>query len=137
MPWPLRATFAAMYYSRTPRLTNDVDFMMDVDLQHLELLVDAVEQWPAYIDPLETILETYLPARMPTNILDGMLGTKADLFVVVADGLDASSMARRQKHKLYVRPDVQAWFLALEDVILYKLAYFAKSEGSSQRGYRV
>ena len=133
IPYAIGGSIAAMYYSRTPRLTNDVDFMVDVNLQNLELLVDAVESWPAYIDPLEAIIETYLPARMPINILDGMLGAKADLFFVAPDGLDASSMSRRRRQKLYVKPEVQAWFLAPEDVILYKLAYFQMSEGVSQK----
>lgn len=35
--------------------------------------------------------------------------------------------------RLYLAPDFLAWFLAPEDVILYKLDYFRQSEGTSQK----
>ena len=107
--------------------------MFDTNAEMLELLVAEVERWQVYIDPVETILEFNLPARIPINIMDGAAGTKADLFVVEHAGLDASIMSRLQRRKLYVQPDFYAWFLSPEDVILYKLIYFKKSNGNSQK----
>lgn len=124
---------AAMYYSSAPRLTQDVDVMIDVDPLKIELLVEEVQSWPAYIDPLESILQEMLPLHLPINILDGSAGAKADVYVVSHDGLDAASMQRRRHMRLYTRPDVYAWFLAPEDVILYKLSFYAASAGVSQK----
>lgn len=124
---------AAMAYSNAPRFTNDVDFMLEASDEMIALLVNEIEKWLVYVDPLETIFEFNLPTGMPISVLDGSLGTKADLFVVKSDGLDVSSMSRLRRKKLYVKPDFLAWFLAPEDVILYKLAYFKLSEGASQK----
>jgi hypothetical protein len=124
---------AAMSYSKTARFTIDVDFMFDATAATLELFVSEVEKWQVYIDPFETIAEVNLPSRLPINIVDGMTGTKADLFIVHASGLDVSIMNRLRRRKLYVQPDVYAWFMSPEDVILYKLIYFKKSEGASQK----
>ncbi len=107
--------------------------MVDIDVARLELLVEEVERWELYVDPLENIIHEMLPARLPINILDAQIGARADVYVVSHDGLDASSMQRRRRLKLYVNPDVYGWVLAPEDVILYKLLFFAMSEGVSQK----
>jgi hypothetical protein len=133
IPYAIGGSVAAMLYSKAARLTNDVDFMLDADAALLTPFVATVESWHVYVDPIETIVEDLLPAGLPINILDGMLGTKADVFIVSRTGLDQSSMRRRRRQMLYVKPDVAAWLLAPEDVILYKLMYFLKSDGTSQK----
>jgi hypothetical protein len=133
IPYGIGGSVASMSYSNTARFTNDVDVMFDTNVEMLELLVAEVEQWQVYIDPVETILEFNFPARIPINIMDGAAGTKADLFVVEHTGLDASIMSRLRRRKLYVQPDFYAWFLSPEDVILYKLIYFKKSDGNLQK----
>ncbi len=110
-----------MSYSQTSRLTIDVDVMFDPDREALALFVEEIERWQVYIDPLETIFEYNIQARLPINIQDGLAGTKADLFLVQHTGLDASIMTRLRRRRLYFRPDFYAWFLSPEDVILYKL----------------
>lgn len=134
--YAIGGSVAAMCYSTAPRLTQDVDIMIDFDQVQLELLVDEVERWESYIDPLDTIVQDLLPMRMPINILDGRIGARADVYVVTREGLDASSMQRRRRLKLYARPDVYAWVLAPEDVILYKLIFYAASQGVSQKHVR-
>ena len=134
--YAIGGSVAAMCYSVAPRLTQDVDVMVDLDLAQLKLLVAEVERWESYLDPLESIVQDLLPMRMPINILDGRIGARADVYVVKHDGLDASAMQRRRRLKLYTRPDVYAWVLAPEDVILYKLLFFAASRGVSQKHVR-
>jgi hypothetical protein len=131
--YAIGGSVAAMSYSKSARFTKDVDMMLDADVATLDLLVNAVEQWQLYIDPLDTIIEFNLPSLLPINVMDGLLGTKADLYVARTDGLDASAMSRRRKRKLYLDPDFDAWFLAPENVILYKLDYFRQSEGTAQK----
>ncbi len=131
--YAIGGSVAAMSYSKSARFTKDVDMMLNADMSALEVLINEVEQWQLYIDPLDTILEFNLPGLLPINVMDGLLGTKADLYVARTEGLDASAMSRRRKRKLYLEPDFDAWFLAPENVILYKLDYFRQSEGTAQK----
>ena len=122
---------AAMAYS-VQRFTADIDLMLIAEADELARLVESVNAWQIYIAPLEAILEEDIPHGLPFNVYDGASGTKADLYVVQPTGLPGSAMNRRRR----IKDDqigLEAWFLAPEDVILYKLDYFRKSEGISQK----
>ena len=122
IPYAIGGSYAAMAYSE-PRLTNDIDMMISADVAALSRLVDEVTGWEIYISPLESILE----------IVDGTLGAKADFFVAGKKTLDASAMSRRRRKRFYRNPDVEAWFLSPEDVILYKLDYYRQSGETSAK----
>lgn len=132
IPYAIGGSFAAMAYSE-PRMTNDIDVMITADIEDLSHLVDEVSRWEVYISPLEAILETDLPFGLPINVIDGLLGSKADLFVAGRKTLDAIAMSRRRRKRFYRNPDVEAWFLSPEDVILYKLDYFRQSGETSAK----
>ena len=87
---------AAMMYSE-PRFTIDVELMVSASLKQLNQLVQEVQSWQVYITPFEAIVETNLPGGMPFNIIDGTIGTKADLYIAQNTGLDASAIARRRR----------------------------------------
>jgi len=123
---------AAMAYSE-PRTTIDIDVMINVDHGRLELLVDEIASWNVYIDSVETIDEFLRPNRMPINVVDGISGVKADLYMAYTSGLDAMAMTRRRRLPLYEQPYTEAWFLSPEDVILYKLDYYRQSQGVSTK----
>jgi len=123
---------AAMAYSE-PRTTIDIDVMIAMDHDRLELLVDEIGCWNVYVDSVETIDEFLRPNRMPINVVDGISGVKADLYVARPDGLDVLAMTRRRRLPLYEQPSVEAWFLSPEDVILYKLDYYRQSQGVSTK----
>lgn len=128
--YAIGGSIAAMAYSE-PRLTNDIDLLIVADVDELSKLVDEVNQWEIYISPLESILEMDIPFGLPINIVDGLLGAKADFYIAGGKLIDASAMSRRRRKKLYRSPDVEAWFLSPEDVILYKLDYFRQSGETS------
>lgn len=130
--YAIGGSFAAMAYSE-PRLTNNIDIMIVADISDLSLLVDEVSRWEIYISPLESILETDLPLGLPINVMDALLGAKADFFVAGHKTLDDSAMSRRRRKRFYRNPDVEAWFLSPEDVILYKLDYFRQSGETSAK----
>jgi hypothetical protein len=130
--YSIGGSVAAMVYSE-PRSTIDIDVMIDVDQAQLEIVVDAITAWGVYIDPVETIDEFLRPNQMPINVVDGMSGTKADIYVARGEGHDAAAMSRRKRLVLYEYPPIDAWFLSPEDVILYKLIYFKQSEGISTK----
>ena len=130
--YAIGGSVAAMIYSE-PRSTIDIDLMMQADLPIIELVVNAIEKWEVYVDPLETIIEFNLPSQLPINVMDGTIGVKADIYIARSVGFDQSAMSRKQRKQLYRNPDFDAWFLSPEDVILYKLDYFRQSEGVSQK----
>jgi len=125
-------SMAAMLYSET-RSTKDIDIMLRVDLSTLEVVVNEIESWQIYIDPFETLFEFVLPGKLPINVIDGSSGLKADLYVTQPEGLDQSAMSRRRRMQMYREPKFEAWILAPENVILYKLDYFKQSDGVSQK----
>jgi hypothetical protein len=132
IPYGIGGSVAAMAYSEH-RFTVDIDVMIEAGIDKLAQLVEEVDRWQIYISPLESILEIEIPNNMPFNAIDGLRGTRADFYVAKAAGLDVAAMSRRQKLQLYRNPDVFAWFLSPEDVILYKLDYFRQSGGTSAK----
>lgn len=130
--YAIGGSVAAMIYSE-PRLTIDVDLMIAAPLDKISQLVKEVQSWQIYISPLEAIVETSLPSGMPFNVIDGSLGTKADLYIAKNTGLDASAMARRRRLPWDTQSGAEAWFLSPEDVILYKLSYYRQGGEVSQK----
>ena len=130
--YAIGGSVAAMMYSQ-PRLTIDVDVMVSAPLRQLSQLVQAVQSWQVYITPLENIIETNLPYGLPFNIIDGTIGTKADLYIAKNTGLDASAMARRRRLVWDRETGAEAWFLSPEDVILYKLSYYRQGGEVAQK----
>jgi hypothetical protein len=130
--YAIGGSVAAMMYSE-PRLTIDVDVMIDASLPQLGQLVKEIQSWQVYISPLESIIETSIPYGMPFNVIDGSIGTKADLYIVKNTGLDVSAIARRKKLIWDRATGGEAWFLSPEDVILYKLSYYRQGGEVSQK----
>ena len=130
--YAIGGSVAAMMYS-APRLTIDLDLMVSAPLKQLNQLVREVESWQVYITPFEAIVETNLPGSLPFNIIDGTIGTKADLHIARNTGLDASAMARRRRLTWDRETGTAAWFLSPEDVILYKLSYYRQGGEVAQK----
>jgi len=97
------------------------------------MLINHIEGCGVYVDPFESVLEFNLPDGHPINIIDGINGVKADVYVARDTGLYVFAMQRRRRLRFYESPPLDAWFLSPEDVILYKLDYFRQSEGVSQK----
>ncbi len=123
IPYAIGGSVAAMEYGE-PRLTLDIDLMVDAGRPQLAALVEAIERWDLYITPLEVILESDVPYGKPFNIIDGGTGSRADCYVVRRTGLDPVAMGRRQNRMWDLASGSHAWFLAPEDVILFKLVYY-------------
>jgi hypothetical protein len=132
IPYAIGGSVAAMVYSE-PRLTIDIDVMLDAQPRDLKRLTDEISAWQIYVSPLETILETSIPHGLPFNVMDGALGTKADFYVAKSSGVDAAAMARRRRMTWDTQTGSEAWFLSPEDVILYKLSYYRLGGEVSQK----
>jgi hypothetical protein len=130
--YAIGGSVAAMMYSE-PRFTIDVDLMVSAPLDQLNQLVLEIRSWHVYVTPFEAIVETNLPHGLPFNIIDGTIGTKADLYIAKNTGLDASAMARRRRLVWDRETDAAAWFLSPEDIILYKLSYYRQGGEVAQK----
>lgn len=126
IPYAIGGSVAAMEYGE-PRLTIDIDLMIDAGRDQLESFVTAIGDWQLYVTPIDVIVETDVPHGLPFNVIDGLTGTRADIYVVAGgEGLSGSAMRRRQQRVWDLATGARAWFLAPEDVILFKLLYYRR-----------
>jgi hypothetical protein len=116
-------SMAAMEYGE-PRLSIDVDLMLWVESSALPKFIHDVEMWGVYVTPWEVVRSEMLPLGRPFNIIDGSSGSKIDLYPVDVVGLSGSAVRRRQQRVSDFSLDKPVWFLAPEDVILYKLRHY-------------
>ncbi len=121
--YALCGSFAAMEYSE-PRLSIDVDLMILARPAQVGEIVAAFERWGVYVTPIEVIVAELMPRGKPFNVIDGSSGAKADIYPVGATGLAGSAMQRRRQMVWDIDSGQTAWFLAPEDVILFKLMYY-------------
>ena len=116
-------SFAAMEYSE-PRLSIDVDLMILAKPAQVGEIVAAFGRWGVYVTPIDVIVTELMPHGKPFNVIDGCSGAKADIYPVGGAGLAGSAMQRRRQMVWDIDSGQTAWFLAPEDVILFKLMYY-------------
>jgi hypothetical protein len=109
---------ASMYYGE-PRLTRDIDVVVDLRPQHLPALLARFPAEEFYLDE-ETAREAIRMTRQ-FNIIHPGSGLKIDVYVNPDTPYDRTRLERRQK--LPLLSGVEAYFARPEDVILYKLLY--------------
>ena len=125
-------SFAAMEYSE-PRLSIDVDMMVITKPAKLVAFVTAVEAWGVYVPPVEVLVEQIIPQGQPFNVIDGASGSKVDIYPATNSGLHQSAMRRRRDRTWDIHTGQTAWFLAPEDVILFKLEFYQRGGEVSQK----
>lgn len=122
---------AAIIYGE-PRLTNDVDLVLQLTPADAERLVAVFPADRYYVPPVETMREEAgRPAHGHFNILDLETSLRADVYCLGADPLGTWAMARRRAVPV---GDGAVWVAPLEYVILLKLRYYR--EGGSDRHLR-
>jgi hypothetical protein len=122
---------AAIIYG-DPRLTNDVDVVLQIVPGDAEALVAAFPSEKYYVPPLETIREEAGRASNGHfNIIDLETVLRADVYCLGDDLLGRWAMARRGAVPI---ADGVVWLAPPEYVILLKLRYYR--EGGSDRHLR-
>jgi len=122
-------SMATIYFGE-PRLTNDVDVVVRLELSRVK---DLAESFPAddyyYSIPM---MESAVQNHSQFNIIHPASGLKADIIVADESEFNHSRFSRRSQYE--VEDERQVWFASPEDVILKKLIYYA--EGGSEKHIR-
>ncbi len=109
-----------------PRLTHDIDVVIELKSEQAEKIVEAFPLDKFYCPPLEIIrLETERPLRGHFNIIHHETGLKADFYTMGKDELHSWGMSNRKRIELEGEP---LWLAPVEYVILRKLEYYRDGE---------
>lgn len=131
IPYMVTGSVAAIAYGE-PRLTHDVDVVVELKLLDVPRLRTAFPDGEFYCPPSEAlVLETRRRVRGHFNLIHYASGFKADLYLVGDDALHRWAMSRRVHLE---RGGSGLWLAPPEYVILRKLEYFR--EGGSEKHLR-
>ena len=115
---------AAIMYGE-PRLTNDVDVVLELRIDDVDRLAAAFDTAQYYVPPIETMREEAArPSGGHFNILDLETSLRADVYCLGADPLGTWAMGRRREVPI---ADASIWVAPIEYVILQKLRYYRES----------
>jgi len=117
----ISGSVASMFYGE-PRLTHDVDIVVDIDLQSaLGLQNFLTDEY--YIS--EEGIRDALANRTMFNIIHHESGLKIDFWILTDSEFDKSRFNRRVRHKIAGR---DYFFSSPEDTILIKLLWKRESD---------
>lgn len=115
-----------------PRMTHDIDLVLEVGLRNAEKVERAFPLEDFYCPPLETlIVEARRPIRGHFNLIHHETGFRADVYTIGEDPLHHWAMANRRSFELQGE---QVWLAPPEYVILRKLEFYR--EGGSDKHIR-
>jgi hypothetical protein len=115
-----------------PRLTNDIDFVIDLKDEDIEQFAEAFPIEEFYCPPIEVIkLETSRSQRGHFNLIHHDTGFKADIYAAGRDELNNWGLKIRER---IIIEGEQFWLAPIEYVILRKLEYYR--EGKSEKHLR-
>lgn len=112
-----------------PRLTNDLDLVLELNKSNVDKFIQAFPSGEFYCPPEEVIItEIGRPVRGHFNLIHHETGFRADVYLVGKDHLHRWALANRTS----VHVDEQTiWLAPVEYVILRKLEYYR--EGRSDK----
>lgn len=120
---------ASMVYGE-PRLTNDIDIVVDLDRHSAAVFARVFPPADFYCPPEEVIVvEAGRTSRGHCNIIHHETGHKADIYMRGRDPLQAWGLQRRRR--IAFPDNTGLWVAPPEYVIVRKLEYFR--EGGSEK----
>jgi hypothetical protein len=122
-------SMATIYFGE-PRMTNDVDVVVRLELNNLPNFSAAFPAEEFYCSA--QMIESAVRNRKQFNVIHPASGLKADIIVSDQSAFDSSRFSRRIRRE--VEKGKEAWFASPEDVILKKLVYY--KEGGSEKHIR-
>jgi hypothetical protein len=127
----ITGSVASMVYGE-PRLTNDVDVVLDITKSDIPRLIKAFPEIDYYLPPIEVIqTELLRGSRGHFNIISQVSMLKADIYLVGADPIQRWGMASARILDIDEQP---ISFAPPEYVIIRKLEFYR--EGNSEKHLR-
>jgi hypothetical protein len=108
-----------------PRLTNDINIVMEIENKDVDRLIEDFPSSEYYVPPKEIILiEKGRPERGHINLIDHATGFKADIFFVGFSKLSKWALDNFRKYEFC---GTEIRLAPPEYVIVMKLEYFRES----------
>jgi hypothetical protein len=123
IPYMVVGGFAAIFYGE-PRLTLDVDIVVDMRWEHIPSFVQAFPIPDYYVS--EDGIRDSLRRRYPFNVIQPATGAKIDLVPLPRDPFTWAAFQRCQRRE-YDEVGHTAVFIMPEDVVLAKLMAFRET----------
>ncbi|OQY42636.1 MAG: hypothetical protein B6242_16000 [Anaerolineaceae bacterium 4572_78] len=128
IPYMISGGFAAVFYGE-PRLTIDIDIVVDIHVQHIKPLV-ASFPLPRYYTSEESMRDS-IRRNYPFNIIDTSTGVKADMIPLPKNDIFSRIAFNRRQTEVYNPHGDTADFISMEDIVLAKL-YAHQKTGSDK-----
>jgi len=131
LSYMVTGSVASMVYGE-PRLTLDVDVVLELQIDRAGAFLDAFPESAFYRPPLEVVrVEAGRDARGHFNLIHHATGMKADIYLAASDALHRWGLAHRRRLALGAGA---MWVAPPEYVIIRKLEFFR--EGGSEKHLR-
>ena len=131
IPYMITGAVAGIIYGE-PRLTNDIDLVIDLKNEDIERFADSFPIEEFYCPPQEVLkLEVSRSLRGHFNLIHHETGFKADIYTSGRDELHHWGLNNR--NSVNINND-EFWLAPVEYVILRKLEYYR--EGQSEKHLR-
>lgn len=117
IPYMVVGGFAAIFYGE-PRLTIDVDIVVDMQREHIRPFVDAFPIPDYYVS--EQGVRDSLWRCYPFNVIQPATGAKVDLVPLTRDPFTRAAFQRRQR-MVYDEAGRSATFVTPPDIVVAKL----------------
>lgn len=132
IPYFLGGSLASALHGE-PRSTLDADIVADLQMEHVEPLVNALAP-DMYIDA--RAVPEAIRARSSFNLIHYATMFKVDVFVRKRRLFDDAQFARRAEQIVLRDPDRRAQVASPEDSILAKLEWYRMGGAASERQWR-
>lgn len=129
IPYMVVGSVASSTYG-DPRMTRDIDIVVDLDEASAQQLCDAFPPDDYYVSR-EAALDATLH-RTQFNVLHPDSANKIDFMVAGHDAWGREQVRRRQR--VLILPDTEGFAASPEDIILSKMRYY--QEGGSEKHLR-
>ncbi len=120
LPYMVAGGFAAIFYGE-PRLTIDIDIVVDVKVTQIKPLIAAFPFPDFYLS--EEAMRDSIRRRFPFNIIQTTTAAKVDLIPLPDDVFSRAAFLRRRK-MVFNQEGAEAYFISAEDIVLAKLFAF-------------
>jgi len=124
IPYMVVGGFAAIFYGE-PRLTLDVDIVVDMEPAHIRPFVTAFPIPDYYVS--EEAIRDALRRRFPFNVIQPYTGAKVDLVPLPREPFTRLAFERRQRLE-YDAAGHAATFIRAEDLVIAKLVAFRETQ---------